>query len=199
VVHVPLARLRTAAGRQVAAHAADCLIALQYRVVHVPLARLRTAAGCQVAAHAADCLIALQESTARVCTRAAAARGAYKRRDDNTALCTLVSAVAEAVPIKFSGDSHEVCNTSHDAFDALVCALVARAIGERQTRRARSDSQISRTATEGWIHVPKKTSTLAAPRGLTGVVRPSARLGTRRVEKRELGRYVLVAEACPGQ
>jgi len=41
-------------------------------------------------------------------------------------------------------------------------ALVARAVAQRQTRRARSGAEIRHAATEGWIHVPKKTSTLSA-------------------------------------
>jgi Protein of unknown function (DUF429) len=90
------------------------------------------------------------------------ARGSYKRRGEYEALHALVAAVADAVPIKFAGDSHERCRTSHDAFDALICALVARAVTRRQTRCARSGVEIQRAETEGWIHVPKRTATLVA-------------------------------------
>ena len=89
------------------------------------------------------------------------AKGSYKRRGDHEPLRALVAGVGDAVPIKFAGDSYDICTTSHDAFDALVCALVARAVTQRQTRRARSGAEVRRAATEGWIHVPKKTSTLA--------------------------------------
>lgn len=92
-------------------------------------------------------------------------RGSYKRRGDLAPLRTLVAAVTDAVPVKFSGDSRERCETSHDAFDAMVCALVARAVTLRQTRRPRSDHELRLAATEGWIHVPKKSSMLAALAG----------------------------------
>jgi len=89
------------------------------------------------------------------------ARASYKGRDHEP-LRVLVAGVADAVPIKFAGDSYERCTTDHNSFDALVCALVARAVGQRQTRRARSGAEIRHAATEGWIHVPKKTSTLGS-------------------------------------
>lgn len=87
------------------------------------------------------------------------AKGSYKGRDHER-LRALVAAVADAVPLKFAGDSHERCTTDHNSFDALVSALVARAVAQRQTRRARTGAEIRHAATEGWIHVPKKTSTL---------------------------------------
>ena len=89
------------------------------------------------------------------------AHGNYKRTDTRAALLALVDAVASAVPIYFADGSRELCETSHDAFDALLCALVARAVTLRQTRRPRSAKQIRRAPTEGWIHVPKKSCTLA--------------------------------------
>jgi hypothetical protein len=89
------------------------------------------------------------------------AKVSYKGRDREP-LRNLVAAVADAVPIKFTGDSYDRCITDHNAFDALVCALVARAVQQRQTRRPRSGAEIRHAATEGWIHVPKKTSTLSS-------------------------------------
>jgi len=70
----------------------------------------------------------------------------------------MVAAAADSVPIRFAGDAYEAGTTSHDAFDALICALVARAVTERPTRPARSGAEIRRAATEGWVHVPKKTA-----------------------------------------
>jgi len=43
----------------------------------------------------------------------------------------------------------------------MICALVARAVALRQTRRPRSVEEVRRAATEGWIHVPKKSFALA--------------------------------------
>ena len=93
------------------------------------------------------------------------ARGSYKRTDTHSALRALVEAVTADVQITFADGSRELCETSHDAFDALICALVARAVTLRQTRRPRSAKEIRRAATEGWIHVPKKSCAL---KGLTG-------------------------------
>jgi hypothetical protein len=63
------------------------------------------------------------------------ARGSYKRRGDHTLLRSMVADIADALPLKFADGSRELCETSHDAFDALVRALVARAVVLRQTRR----------------------------------------------------------------
>jgi predicted nuclease with RNAse H fold len=89
------------------------------------------------------------------------AKGSYKRRGDYVLLRSLVADVSDALPLKFADGSRELCETSHDAFDALVCALVARAVTLRETRRPRSREEIRRAITEGWIHVPKKSCTLA--------------------------------------
>jgi predicted nuclease with RNAse H fold len=89
------------------------------------------------------------------------AKGSYKRRGEREPLRALVAAIAEAGPITFVGDAYERCIASHDAFDALVCALIARATALGQTRPARSDVEIRRAATEGWIHVPDAACTLA--------------------------------------
>lgn len=87
-------------------------------------------------------------------------KGSYKRRGNREPLRTLVGAIGDAVPITFAGDAYERCIASHDAFDALICALIARAVALGQTRPARSDLEIRRAATEGWIHVPYPGCTL---------------------------------------
>lgn len=92
-------------------------------------------------------------------------RGSYKRRGEYEPLRALVAAVADTVPVKFVGDAQERCTTSHDAFDALVCALVARAVTRDLTRRARSGVEVRRAATEGWIHIPKRSAGLASLAG----------------------------------
>ncbi len=89
------------------------------------------------------------------------ARGSYKRRGDHTLLRSLVADISDALPLKFADGSRELCETSHDAFDAMICALVARAVALRQTRRPRSVEEVRRAAAEGWIHVPKKSFALA--------------------------------------
>lgn len=49
----------------------------------------------------------------------------------------------------------ERCRTNHDAFDALVSALVARAAGLSLTVSPQTDEQRRAAATEGWIHLPR--------------------------------------------
>jgi Protein of unknown function (DUF429) len=46
------------------------------------------------------------------------------------------------------------CRNNDDAFDALVCALVARAAGLGLTTRPAPGDQTQRASTEGWIHLP---------------------------------------------
>jgi predicted nuclease with RNAse H fold len=48
----------------------------------------------------------------------------------------------------------ERCRGDDDAFDALVCALVARAAGLGHTTRPDPGDQAERAGSEGWIHLP---------------------------------------------
>jgi predicted RNase H-like nuclease len=48
----------------------------------------------------------------------------------------------------------ERCQDSHDAFDALVCALIARAAARGLTRMPGPDAETERARIEGWIHLP---------------------------------------------
>jgi hypothetical protein len=48
----------------------------------------------------------------------------------------------------------ERCRGDDDAFDALVCALVARAAGLGLTTRPEPGDQAERAASEGWVHLP---------------------------------------------
>jgi hypothetical protein len=77
---------------------------------------------------------------------------------DTAALGTLVSAVSEAVPsLGLSAADRELCASVHDAFDALVAALVGRAallgLTDLPPRAVREQA-----AEEGWIHLPLRGS-----------------------------------------
>ena len=79
--------------------------------------------------------------------------GSYKR--SVPALAALFDAFAAALPLDISAIADE-CRHDHDAFDALVCAVLARAV-DRKLTRAPTDEQREVAAAEGWIHFPPKT------------------------------------------
>jgi hypothetical protein len=77
---------------------------------------------------------------------------------DTAALGTLLSAVSEAVPsLGLSAVDRELCASVHDAFDALVAALVGRAalLGLTDLPPPAVREQ---AAEEGWIHLPLRGS-----------------------------------------
>lgn len=69
--------------------------------------------------------------------------------------------VAAGLPVHLSDDDRRAIEGSDDALDALVCSLVARAIGLRLTDDAPLTLRDS-AAAEGWIRVPRENVTLAA-------------------------------------
>jgi hypothetical protein len=46
------------------------------------------------------------------------------------------------------------CRHSDDAFDALICALIARAAALGLTTPPSPGTQTERASVEGWIHLP---------------------------------------------
>jgi predicted RNase H-like nuclease len=52
------------------------------------------------------------------------------------------------------GEALDSCRRSDDAFDALACALVARAAALGLTTTPRPGDQTTRARVEGWIHLP---------------------------------------------
>jgi predicted nuclease with RNAse H fold len=85
----------------------------------------------------------------------------YKGPANAAALGRLVDRLVEAAPWLALGAAEEVCRRSDDAFDAVVCALVARAAARGLTG-APGPAEQAVAATEGWIAVP--TADLAALR-----------------------------------
>jgi hypothetical protein len=67
---------------------------------------------------------------------------------------TLVERLGERFDI--SGDRREQCRASDDCLDALVCALVGRAVALGHTIAPAGDEQHRLARTEGWIHLPAK-------------------------------------------
>lgn len=88
----------------------------------------------------------------------------YKGASHHLALGNLVDGLRAAVPaLDWQGHDRD-CRSSDDAFDAVVCALLARAAHRGLTAGPPADL-VSRAATEGWIHLPVAGSLglLAAP------------------------------------
>ncbi|MFF4585985.1 DUF429 domain-containing protein [Streptomyces sp. NPDC001388] len=83
-------------------------------------------------------------------------------------LGTVDELTAAAPWLEVPDEARRVCAASRDAYDALVCALVARAVGLRLTTApGPEDAEAARV--EGWIHIP-------AP-GTLERLRPAGRAG----------------------
>lgn len=61
--------------------------------------------------------------------------------------------------LSLDGDTLDRCRHSDDAFDALVCALVARATALGLTTPPCPGDQTERARVEGWIHLPTSDMT----------------------------------------
>jgi predicted nuclease with RNAse H fold len=77
----------------------------------------------------------------------------YKRPGDAEALGRLVDQIRDAAPWLEFGGAESVCRRSHDATDAIVAALTARA-ASRNLTSAPGAGQEPAARTEGWIAVP---------------------------------------------
>lgn len=75
----------------------------------------------------------------------------YKRAVNRTSLDALVDQLRNAAPWLDLGSHELICRESDDALDAVICALVARAVALGRTQGPPADSPAS---AEGWIHVP---------------------------------------------
>jgi predicted RNase H-like nuclease len=84
----------------------------------------------------------------------------YKGTSNQAALGLLVEGLRTALPdLDWSGHD-TVCRQSDDALDAVVCALIARAVHLGLTAGPPDHLSI-RAATEGWIHLPSSRDSLA--------------------------------------
>lgn len=80
---------------------------------------------------------------------------AYKKAPGATALSRLVDALSTALPGLRLDDHEQLARSSDDAFDALICALVARAAALGQVT-APPPEQRHIAAREGWIVLPQQ-------------------------------------------
>ncbi len=67
---------------------------------------------------------------------------------------TLDQVLATLSTLTLDGDALDRCRHSDDAFDALVCALVARAAALGLTTPPFPGNRTERARVEGWIHLP---------------------------------------------
>lgn len=79
-------------------------------------------------------------------------RPGYKR--DRNVLDTMVTELLARLPSLLFPLSDEPFRRSDHAFDALICALVARAVQRGVTAPPQTGDQLRRATFEGWIHLP---------------------------------------------
>lgn len=89
----------------------------------------------------------------------AEARASYKGKDGSAV--ALRKSIVAGLPsaLRRDDDIEARCIASDDALDALVCALVARAVMLEQTTPSPPEL-IGAAQTEGWIHVPRDAARL---------------------------------------
>lgn len=89
---------------------------------------------------------------------AAAPKDSYKGNSPSAAARRqlVVKTLLKALGFGFviSGESIEACHRSDDCLDALVCALVARAVARGQTMLPTTAKRRELALIEGWIHLP---------------------------------------------
>ena len=87
--------------------------------------------------------------------------GGYKQRGTGQALSDLVDSLMHEAPWLHFGAAETTCRESHDAFDAVIAALTARAAARGLTRRPQTEAEAAAASTEGWVAFPPRVATLA--------------------------------------
>jgi predicted nuclease with RNAse H fold len=79
----------------------------------------------------------------------------YKKKDGAIVRGQALDRLLAKLPtLRLEVEALDRCRHSDDAFDALVCALVARAAALGLTTPPRPGNQVERARVEGWIHLP---------------------------------------------
>jgi predicted nuclease with RNAse H fold len=78
----------------------------------------------------------------------------YKRPADPAALERLMAELTVQTPFLQQGSFTGLCRRSHDAADALIAALAARAAARGLTLRPRDSAEQAAARTEGWVAIP---------------------------------------------
>jgi predicted nuclease with RNAse H fold len=88
--------------------------------------------------------------------------GRYKQRAGRQPLGALVDQVKQAAAWLDFGDAEGTCRARHDAFDAVIAALTARAAALPDlTLRPSTPEEAAAAATEGWVAVPRPGTRLS--------------------------------------
>jgi predicted nuclease with RNAse H fold len=83
----------------------------------------------------------------------------YKGKAAADRRISLVEALARAAPwLRADDATWSLAITSDDAFDAIICALVARAAAQKLTRSPTPGEETELARVEGWIHLPEPDS-----------------------------------------
>lgn len=80
--------------------------------------------------------------------------GSYKRAEARAVREHIVRSVEEGLGRALPAPVRDRCAVSHDHLDALLCALVARAVLVGDTRWPDSPAERTAARREGWIHLP---------------------------------------------
>ena len=79
----------------------------------------------------------------------------YKKQEGAIIRAQALDRLCAKLPtLILDGDALDRCQRSDDAFDALICALVARAADLGLTTPPAPGEQATRAHVEGWIHLP---------------------------------------------
>jgi len=83
-----------------------------------------------------------------------ARRESYKGRAAAEKRIALLSALRAQLPLDDTDRLLEKVGLQDDYLDALICALVARAVELEQTYGPETKAELERAQVEGWIHLP---------------------------------------------
>jgi Protein of unknown function (DUF429) len=81
-------------------------------------------------------------------------RESYKGKEKAAKRMELLQALVERLPIEDGNGLLDRAGLEDDYLDALICALVARAVELEQTYPPESDAERECAEIEGWIHLP---------------------------------------------
>jgi predicted nuclease with RNAse H fold len=84
----------------------------------------------------------------------------YKRPREPEKLAQRMDELATQTPWLKQGEIAGQCRRSHDAADALIAALAARAASRGLTLRPRNRAEEAAARTEGWVAIPRNETTL---------------------------------------
>jgi Protein of unknown function (DUF429) len=89
-------------------------------------------------------------------TPAALGRTSYKRKENSATRVRLLEALLQQLPLDDPDGQLDKIAAEDDYLDALLCALIARAVELGQTHLPEPGRQAELAEVEGWIHLPNR-------------------------------------------